>query len=278
MKSKIPLSLRVIQKIFPLVEKVSPWAAKLWVIRLFFRPPRYRMSARERNKIDSSQRLSFTHNEQEISLYKFGKGPTVVLLHGWAGRSMQLMTMIDPIVDSGYSVVAVDLPAHGYSEGKKTTLPACANLLLKVGEQYGPIEAIVAHSFGGLVTMFARTKGLKVNKQVFIGVPAVATEIPTEFMSYINGSPKSAGYINGYIKSKFGLEFKDFTMEKLAGQLQAVPTFLVHDHDDKEAREHHMKAIERAFPDAPFHKTKGLGHTRILRDKEVVKRVVEFIS
>ena len=48
--------------------------------------------------------------------------PPVLLLHGWDGRAAQMISFVEPLVDAGYAVLAVDAPAHGASAGRQTNM------------------------------------------------------------------------------------------------------------------------------------------------------------
>ena len=47
-------------------------------------------------------------------------------------------------------MLAFDAPAHGQSEGTSVTLQDYIDMIRKVVELYGPIDAFICHSFGGL--------------------------------------------------------------------------------------------------------------------------------
>ncbi len=64
----------------------------------------------------SSERITLRFG---LSALRWGQGPTVLLMHGWEGRPTQFASLINALVDAGYTVVALDGPAHGRSLGEK---------------------------------------------------------------------------------------------------------------------------------------------------------------
>ena len=58
----------------------------------------------------------------------------------------------------------------------------------------------------------------------------------------------------------------------------AVPALIIHDTDDASVPWRQGEMIAAAWPGARFLKTHGLGHGRILRDREVVEAAVAFVS
>jgi len=80
---------------------------------------------------------------------------TVLVVHGWTGEASFMTALAEPIRRAGYRVVLFDLPAHGLSGERSTNLIECARATVMVGRQFGPLSAIVAHSFGGMISLVA---------------------------------------------------------------------------------------------------------------------------
>jgi pimeloyl-ACP methyl ester carboxylesterase len=77
-------------------------------------------------------------------------------------------------------------------------------------------------------------------------------------------------------------QFPDSLWERLSTvhnvQHLDTPALIIHDEDDVSVPWQQGRMIADAWPGARFMKTGGLGHGRILRDRQVVKAAVEFIS
>jgi pimeloyl-ACP methyl ester carboxylesterase len=58
----------------------------------------------------------------------------------------------------------------------------------------------------------------------------------------------------------------------------SVPALVIHDADDVSVPWQQGEMIAAAWPGARFMKTQGLGHGRILRNRDVVEAAVTFIS
>ena len=58
----------------------------------------------------------------------------------------------------------------------------------------------------------------------------------------------------------------------------SAPALIIHDQYDREVPYDHGSAIAEAWPGAELVTTSGLGHRAILRDREVVRRTVEFLA
>src|ERR1700730_6295691 len=99
----------------------------------------------------------------EVQSYVFeaddaSRGP-VLLVHGWTSEASFMTAFIEPLRRSGLRVVAFDFPAHGLSPGRRTNLAECARALYGVCRHYGPVHAVVAHSFGGFVSLLVAEGG-----------------------------------------------------------------------------------------------------------------------
>jgi pimeloyl-ACP methyl ester carboxylesterase len=178
----------------------------------------------------------------------------------------------------GYRVVAIDGPSHGRSNGRKTNLEEFKEALQQVTNHEKNVCAIVAHSFGGVASLYAISEGLPIKKLINIASPTIGDEIIKTYLRAINGSAKTAEAFKRYVLKKSGKDFDDFTALKF---IKNVPDefklLLVYDEEDKEVIIKHADALLEVYPKAEFFKTTGLGHTRILRNEEVVNRIVTFI-
>ena len=75
----------------------------------------------------------------------------MLVIHGWASRTEYMKPLIESYRDAGYRVVALDLPGHGHSSGRRLTMLHALDAARVAGEWFGPFAAIVGHSFGGAV-------------------------------------------------------------------------------------------------------------------------------
>lgn len=107
-----------------------------------------------------------------LSALRWGQGPTVLLMHGWEGRPTQFASLITALVDAGYTVVALDGPAHGRSPGREANVVLFARAMLEAAAELPPLQAVIGHSMGGASAMLAVQLGLRTETLVTIGAPA----------------------------------------------------------------------------------------------------------
>ena len=171
-----------------------------------------------------------------------------------------------------------DGPAHGRSEGKSTTIEEFRVVIETLVQQLGNVSAIVTHSFGGGAALYSLANNLPVKTLVNIASPTIAEEIIKTYLRAIGGSMKTGKAIEKHVLKLTGKSFNEFTALELIKHVpQNLNLLLVHDQDDTEVVLDHPRELIKRFPGAELIQTKGLGHTRILKDDNVIRSVVTFI-
>ena len=120
--------------------------------------------------------------------------------------------------------------------------------------------------------------GLKVRKLVNIASPTIGDEIINTYLRTINGSQGTSRAFKEWVLQTTGKPFDAFTSLHFVKHLQQeTELLLVHDEDDAEVSIHHAHELIRQYPKARLFSTKGLGHTRILRDEKVISASISFL-
>jgi pimeloyl-ACP methyl ester carboxylesterase len=277
-KDKTPPLLKVVRWIFPKLEVIAPFLAHRYFIKIFFTPLKYQVPEKEKEMQAKADLFIVSAGGRKIQCYSWGKGPVILLLHGWAGRATQFRKFIEVLKDAGYRVVGFDGPAHGKSEGKKTSIIEFEETLRRIYEETGVPEAIIAHSFGGSAVLYSAMKGLSVKKLINIASPTIGDEIINTYLRAVNGSSKTGDFFKAWMKTTHGKSFDEFTSLHFVQHMkQEIDLLLVHDENDKEVSLQHALELKKVYPGAELLITKGLGHTRILKDENVIRNCVTFI-
>lgn len=212
-----------------------------------------------------------------MRVWSWGEGPTVLLVHGWNGRATQLGGFVETLVARGYRVVAFDAIGHGQSPGKFLSLPELATCIQLVADALGEVYGVIAHSLGGAATTFALSRGLRVERAVFISPPSD----PREFLAMVSGALGASDEVRSRVKERverrLGTALEDMRAEMLARSMR-TPLLVIHDENDKEVPVRVGRTIANAWPGAELVITEGLGHQRILRAEPVVSKAVSFID
>jgi pimeloyl-ACP methyl ester carboxylesterase len=279
-KDNTPFTLKVVRWIFPRVERIAPSLAHQYFARLFFTPLRYPTPEKERKAETFSEKFSFDIENKKVQAYRWGNSPRYVLVvHGWAGRGTQFRRFVKPLLAAEYSVIGFDAPAHGNSEGKRTTILEFEQVLKKIYELKGQPDAILAHSFGGGAVLYSALNGLPIKKLINIASPTIGDDIIKSFLKAVNASQGTAAFFKDFIMKTYGKPFDEYTALHFIKHLPTpIDLLLIHDADDKEVELKHAEALVKIYPHARLIRTEGLGHTRILKDNAVIRASVTFIS
>ena len=276
---KTPIILKMVRWIFPKLEVLAPTLANNLFVKVFFSPLKYVVPPKELEIVKRADKFNIYAANKKIQCYSWGKGPVVLLVHGWGGRSSQFRKFVDALVTAGFRVIGFDGPAHGNSQGRKTNIIEFEQTLLKLYEAVGEPHAIITHSFGGSAVLYAAMNGLKVNKLINIVSPTIGDEIINTYLKAIRGSWKTGNYFKSFMIKKYGKPFDEFTALHFIKHLpQKIDLLLIHDEDDEEVSIRHSHELIKIYPAAQLYVTKGLGHTRILKDDDVIRQCVTFVS
>ena len=273
--------MQLFQWTFGITEGLFPKKAQKWGAELFFTPFKNSLSVREMSILQLAE-VNYCHFDGEdlpVYTWKPKSNPrgTVLVVHGWGGKSTDFYSFISPLTQQGFEVVAFDGPAHGISSKKQTSLPELSSFLVEVARRLNSVDVVIGHSLGGSVIFHALQNGLLANKLVIINNPAQPEGLMQSFLTRINASPEVGNYIRNTIKNQFGSTFESLCSISTAEDCQ-IPTLVVHDKHDKEAPILHMEVLQSKLPHARYLVTEKLGHKRILRDSELIDQVLSFIK
>jgi len=251
------------------------------VYQAFFSPSQYEVKPADRQVIERGNNYRLPFAGGELAVTTWGEGaPAVLLMHGWGGARAQMTGFVNPLLSAGYRVVAYDQPAHGESDGKLTNLLEIAPTMDLVKEKEGNFDAIIAHSFGTLITSYAL-----VNRNfpppcrlVYFGAFNQLLESLPRFQVLANLSDEVTDGLRNMIYDNFGQGVLDAIVnETLVPQIN-IPALMFHDKSDNVTPVEDSRAIARVWKNAHFIETEGLGHRGALQSSEIHDQVVEFLK
>ena len=248
----------------------------------FYKPIKFNVPQREKEYITKSDisTLRMSRPEADIEIYRMeAEGERVLLVHGWNGRAGQFHAIAQSCHDAGLDVTAFDLPGHGKSDDRHTALPEFLDAISEVYAHHGPFDYVIGHSIGAIAVLNGPRFGLKFKKIVTISIPA--TKVRSLFQSFTE---------------MFGLsveKYTDLLIERASKKYNADPNsfdpcivskdldsevLIIHCRDDEDAGVSESIQLNTMVDGSELYIASGLGHRRILRDAEVVSRVVDFLS
>lgn len=224
-----------------------------------------------------AEALRIATPEGEVALQRAGEGPAVLLLHGWEGQASDLSAFAPPLLDAGLGVLAMDLPAHGASAGRQTSIPQSARALRAVGEALGPLHAAIAHSVGSAVLAEALHAGLAARRAVLVSAPADYERFARGFAAASGLDAEGTEAMLALLRATLGVDVREISLPRRAPQL-SQPALFIHSADDRVVAIEDSLASAAAWPGARHLRVEGLGHRRILADPAVVAAAIQFVS
>ncbi len=247
----------------------------------FFSPSRYEEKSSDREIIEWGNNYRIPFDGGELAVTTWGNnGPAVLLMHGWGGARTQMTGFVDPLLFAGYRVVAYDQPAHGESDGKMTNLLEIAPTMDLIVEQEGPFHAVIAHSFGTLITSYAlvERKLPPPARLVYFGAFNQLLKSLPRFQMIAGLPDEIMDGFRGLLYENFGREVLEaITNEILTPQIN-IPALMFHDAADNVTPVEDSRAIARVWKHAHYIETEGLGHRGALQSKSIHEQVVKFLK
>ncbi len=282
-KDQIPVQALLLPKSILYTGKIlnwiSPFLASRFAARIFLTPYSYQMPDREKKMYDQStkERIKIKKINREIMVYTYGQSDKKILLtHGWSGSGTQLSKIADQLLKNGYSTVSFDAPAHGKSPGKRTILPHFLETIYHLEKSHGPFEAAIGHSLGGMSMLRTTKHGLNINKLVIIGTANSITAVTQNFVKNLQLDQKVAGLLKTYFDKRYGEDLNNYSGAVSARGIK-IPTLVIHDKNDVDVHYSAANEIVAELENGTLLLTEKLGHRKILGDKMVISKIIEFI-
>ncbi|MDX1458350.1 MAG: alpha/beta hydrolase [Marinobacter sp.] len=262
-----------------LYSRVSRDGAARLVERLAFTPQRLPMPSRYEYLLDEADSHTQLHHGAHIlPVYSWGEGPTVLGVHGWSGAGIQFGAYVKPLVKAGYRVVLFDAPAHGRAQGEQTDLYEMTEVLMRVGQQFGPIHGIIAHSLGCIAAGRALVDGLPARHLVMLAPPATLSDVVNGLGAQLGLTDSALAEHRRRMEHRFGSHVWDrLALEDLVPRLMQQGLVVI-DSDDTSVPEAQSARVYHNWPDAGLLRTRDLGHYRMLSHPTVVEPVIEYLT
>jgi pimeloyl-ACP methyl ester carboxylesterase len=263
--------------------------------RIFCTPELSQHRSRDHHQLTERARFHLRHARWErvatlageIHTYVFEPDApprgTVLLVHGWTSEAAFMTAFVEPLRRSGLRVVAFDFPAHGHSPGRRTNLADCARAMLGVAEHYGPIDAAVAHSFGGFVSLLVAEGGAPlprahpIGRFVLLACPNRLSDVTRNFAGELGLNANAQRVYEHHLERVGHRPVATFSAVELLRKV-AVPTLVIHASDDGEVPFRNGEEITGACPTARLAAFDGFGHRMILYAPPVMRAVMKELA
>ena len=207
-----------------------------------------------------------------------GDGPLAMFVHGWGGAAGDMLPLADAFARSGWRSVVFDMPGHGRSPGRESSLVEFLRAMRAVAGAIGKPELIVGHSFGAAAAVL----GIK---ELPLPVRGAILVAPAPGLSYyIDGFTRSIGLpperARGVVRrlvARVGRSIE--SLDAVAAARSAtVPALVFHDPGDRTVPFEFAEQLVEAWKGSRLERAPSLGHKRILRDPRVIAAALDYAS
>ncbi|HSC52778.1 MAG TPA: alpha/beta fold hydrolase [Phnomibacter sp.] len=206
-------------------------------------------------------------------------GKKFLIVHGFAGNARSFEKYIHPMLHRGYDVFAYDAPGHGKSSGSRLNLISYKWALEDIIQHHGHFDAYMAHSLGGMSLMLALEQlGFQHQNNIVLIAPLIEVQRATvNFGQFLQLPNVMMAHVTREIEEKAGHPLAWFSLPRILRQHKGKVLW-VHDRQDYTTPFDDMTEILAQPPThIEFLVTEGLGHSRIYRDNQVRKKVLESL-
>lgn len=211
---------------------------------------------------------------QRASFEVSGRGPLVILAHGWSGASGQFAALRERLLAAGFRVATFDAPAHGSSPGRTTSAAQFMRVIEHIGRVHGPTLAIVGHSLGALAASMSVERVAPTGLVLLSPMPSFDFALD-QFQQALRFDDRLRERVATLVMGKARMERKQAQIE--TGLQLSARTLLVHDTEDRRIPVQVSRGLAARFPQLEYVETGGLGHSRGLVNEAVLERVTSFL-
>lgn len=281
MKWTRQLALSFVRTKLRMTAVISKKEAAKQAFRLFCTP-----AVRNRDAVPplfaGAEQLSFSFAGETISGFRVNPGGRmkVLLIHGFESSVVNFEAYAAGFAAKNLEVLAFDAPAHGRSTGKQINALVYRDFLLEVMERFGPVDAAMAHSFGGLALCLALAEQPSIPPLKIVLI-APATETTTAIDQFFKiAAIRDPQVKTAFIREIHNISGHDTTWFSIPRTLPFINSRIlwIHDTDDRITPFEDTAPVRKNHdPRLEFITTSGLGHRRIYRDEQVMAKILSFI-
>ena len=263
-----------------LLQFISHKLVVIFASKLFVTPINFKTPKREIAMDESSQKrfLFIPEINKNIHILSYGFSDKKVLLaHGWSGRRTQLFMIANKLLEKGFMVVSFDAPAHGKSSGRTTNMIEYIKTITAINKEFGPFESAIGHSFGGMAIVNTNANKEMFKTIVTIGAGDKIEDIISNFIRDLGLKRIISKKLIQYLQKKWQINISNFALQKIVKK-NKTPTLVVHDEKDNDVDVSCAYNIKENLINGSILISNGLGHTRILRDQNIINKTINFIE
>jgi pimeloyl-ACP methyl ester carboxylesterase len=276
------LALKYVRTKFKLLSSLSKRKAAEKAFELFC-TPQFRTKKELAPIFQKAEKIEFPFEGSIVRGFRWNhganEGKKALILHGFESSIVNFDRYISPLISKGYEVLAFDAPAHGRSTGKTITVITYKNLVHYIWDHYGPIDAFITHSFGGLTLSLALEEiPHSASTKIVLVAPAAETKTAIDnFFKLLRLDKDVRKEFDTIIQEAGGHPPEWYSVSRVAPRIKGQVLFLQDKEDYMTPLSDVEPVMKKNYPNFHFVISEGLGHRKIYRDEKSVKKILEFL-
>lgn len=214
-----------------------------------------------------------------LRAWSFGKGPIVILIHGWGGQASQMSILASEISKQGFRSIIFDVSGHGNDPDNYTQWDYFIRDIVDVSQSLDDeVYAYIGHSAGGMTMMAAHHHGRIIGEK-FICICAPSYPFPPVRGVRNRINPRES--LIRLFKGGIGAQFEIPWQELKSSHFYTAPKTelkLIYDKKDKFVPHTEGDKLHQLCEGSSLTKTETHGHTRILATEELQHLVLDFLK
>lgn len=280
MKLSHKIALTLIRIQFRVLGWINPKQAAQKAFVLFCTPRRKKKTTLSAI-IERAVPHTLTVNNYRLNGYSWNAGSNkkILVIHGFESTAANFDLYVEPLIQKGYEVFAFDAQAHGKSEGKTIVLPEYVQTLEAICRQFGPFDAYLAHSFGGLALahLLEQMPHSQDNRVVLIAPATETVSAINNFVQLLQLNRRVIQWFNLQVFETAGIDPEHYSIKRAISHIRANVLWL-HDKEDNITPFTDAEKVQNEqHKNVQFIVTQGLGHRKIYREPAVMQQIFDFL-
>jgi len=163
--------------------------------------------------------------------YRYGKGPSILLLHGWCSNGSYFAPYVSQLVEQGFEVIVMDAPGHGLAPGRFLSVPDYIKCVREVLWTRAKWHGIIAHSMGSLTGIIGASEAGNIDSNTRCALMSTFSDcdnLMSKFVRCMGISETVLSNTRNWITEYTGKPLTYFNLTDHLGQM-GCPSLLIAD-------------------------------------------------
>ncbi len=210
-------------------------------------------------------------------VWRAGEGMPTLFVHGWDDTHRVWRRFAQEFLQSQFPLMLMDLPGHGASKAEDCLWPHAGQAVFDVCAAEGPIDTIIAHSFGCIATLRAIELGATADYVVLIAPPLDRAKNWSARQRKEGASDAGLARAAELYRARTGFDVEGFDAIKAAASFTGK-LLVLGSQADEECPLEPMHALVKSVPGAQITEYEDFSHRDLALDTSVLRRILSFLG